>query len=350
MQRSPSLLPVSQATPQRSWFGFGGFSTPSPPKAPTIDSEPCGGVSAPSVPPKPLPPPPKATTRRGTPVPSASADVLLQIRLHKPRGAPLGVRFHEARAEAGGALLELVEPHSLAWRAKLRAGDAVLAVLVPQTSIRDRRVNGGCEAAEVLRPAVGPVVLTVRRPRWTAEDEAAARVQAGWEGWLCRQDLDERGWAATLGAIHHYGAAAAHGAATRIQAHWRRCVAAADVWDLLEEAAARAADRATREALWARADEEDDAAELIQAHWRRWSAETEAWERRLALEEVQRLARGWLARRRAAERAAAAAAQRERGGRREGARREGVSTGRAAVKRPRRCIRSPPTLDFSEDD
>ncbi len=276
-----SILPTHHPT-ARSWFGFGRSEAPATPSR---------RFNQPLPPPPPastgkkLSPPPRGTAAR----PSATID--LWVPLHKPRGAPLGVRFD---ASGDGAVIETVEVDGRAWRARLRPGDTVVSLRVLQTG-SERALASGYDAAQALRPAEGRLVLHVRRHRPTPADAAASAIQAGWAGWAVRRELRE---AARLAA-----------AATRIQSHWRRCVAAADVWNLALELEEE--------------DAEDEAALLLQCHWRRWCAEADAWDRRLAVRQLQAAARGLVSRLRSRR------------------------VGRAGGKR--RCIRSPPCLGWGDE-
>ena len=226
--------------------------------------------------------------------------------MYKRRGSSLGVRFYADASAHDGAVIEAVEPDGVAWRMRLRAGDAVRAVRVLNTGVV-HTLRSGYDAARVLRPASGVLLLRVDPRPWTAADGAAARLQAAW-----------------LGRTERAAQRARRAAAVVVQAHWRRCEAMDAAHDLRLDAA------------------EDAAVLLLQSHWRRVLGADGAWVRRLALEHVQARARGMAARARArrarawAEHAAAHAAA--------------CGAPAAAAEPKRQRIRSPAFLDHGECD
>ena len=188
----------------------------------------------------------------------------------------LGVRFFSDDGD-GGAEVEHVAPHSLAWRHGLAWGAVlervrVLSARAEHEVVGEHELHNGYDAAKALRPAVGWIELVVRPRKRTPADRLAPRVQARWRGVLARTWL-----------------AIAHASATRIQASWRRLMAR-------DEAAHR------RHVAWRRACDEPDvrahAAVRIQSHWRRYDAYARAYEQCLAIAFLQQHARGWLVRRR----------------------------------------------------
>lgn len=183
-----------------------------------------------------------------------------QVELVKRRGQQLGVRFFADASGVEGAVIEAVEPYGVMWCARLRAGDVVTSVRAVKTG-HESTLASGYDAAQALRPAIGALVLRVIPRRWTAHDEAASRLQAGWLGMLEREAQLRRLDAAVV-----------------IQSHWRRCYAMDEVWDLI-------LDR-----------QEDEAAVLIQSHWRRCCAAADAWVLTLALAHLQAHARGFVTR------------------------------------------------------
>lgn len=72
---------------------------------------------SPNVTPKSLSPPPRAR-------PAATI-----VPLHKPRGTSLGLRFFSDEGD-GGAEIQKVDPHSIAWRHGLAWGDTIERVRI----------------------------------------------------------------------------------------------------------------------------------------------------------------------------------------------------------------------------
>ena len=104
------------------------------------------------------------------------------VRMHKPRGVALGVRF-DRLSESVGARVDSVEPYGLAWQFGLGWGDVVTCVKVFSTIregeiLSEHVIASGLDAAKALRPAYGEIEILVQKRKITADDKAAARLQA----------------------------------------------------------------------------------------------------------------------------------------------------------------------------
>lgn len=124
----------------------------------------------------------------------------------------LGLSFRPDAID-GGALITALDFGSLAWRSKLRPGDIVRSVIIDGA---EHPMEGGYQAAGLLRPATGVLRLRVRRRKLSAEEVAARRIQAAARGMEVRAEQHE-----------------ANLAATYIQAAWRRAEAMVDYADAL---------------------------------------------------------------------------------------------------------------------
>ena len=82
--------------------------------------------------------------------------------------------------DINGAVVLYVDPFSLAWCAKLRAGDLLESVTTEDGFTQTFPDGDAC--TNVLRAAHGRLTLCVRPRAWSAEDEAASLLQAAWIG------------------------------------------------------------------------------------------------------------------------------------------------------------------------
>jgi len=240
-------------------------------------------IATPSRPPPPLPPPPPPLPPPPRLPPSTT------IRLHKPRGATLGVRFYSSRrSEApgegeAGAEVQSVEPYGLAWRSGLAWGDVITGVRVHSSRAKQELlaavdITSGYDAAKALRPAIGYLELSVRKRLQNDRDRAAVCLQAACLGMLTRA------------AAHN-----ASNAATHIAGAWRR-------WCARQALRARRAQRRSKllqRTRTLRGPVAHAAALQLQCAWRRYVGMLAAWERTLALQHIQKLMRAWLMRQRA---------------------------------------------------
>jgi hypothetical protein len=118
------------------------------------------------------------------------------VPLLKPRGAPLGLRvLLEPQAGRAGATVLAVDPHGLAWRARLRPGDVIEALVDARGAVT--RIADGRDATALIPAAHGRLALHVRRREWSRRDAAAATIAACWAGFLTRAELGGRGDEAT---------------------------------------------------------------------------------------------------------------------------------------------------------
>ena len=111
----------------------------------------------------------------------------------------------------GGVLVTRLEFGSVAWRSKLRAGDVVMSVIYEG---EDQPLQGGFQAAQLLREIDGLLQFRVRRRKLSTQDVAARRIQAVARGMIARSQ--------------EY---VTHLAASHIQACWRRAEAMMDLAD-----------------------------------------------------------------------------------------------------------------------
>ena len=124
----------------------------------------------------------------------------------------LGMSFFPEAVD-GGVLVTKLEFGSVAWRSKLRAGDVVMSVIYEG---EDQPLQGGFQAAQLLREIDGLLRFRVRRRKLTPQDVATRRVQAVVRGMLAR----------SRGSVSHL-------AASHIQACWRRAEAMMDFAEIL---------------------------------------------------------------------------------------------------------------------
>ena len=106
----------------------------------------------------------------------------LNVVMHREPAQQLGIRLvlHDPQGSRRGATVGSVDPHCLAWRAGLMAGDLISAITL---ATGERTVvTGGYQAREVLGGAIGEIELSLRRRRWTEDDFAAVRMQCAWRG------------------------------------------------------------------------------------------------------------------------------------------------------------------------
>ena len=137
---------------------------------------------------------------------------LLTVPVVKSIGSRLGLSFYPEAVD-GGALITKLEFGSITWRSKLRAGDVVMSVIHDG---EDHPLQGGFQAAQLLRQTDGLLRFRVRRRKLTPQDVAARRVQAVVRGMLAR----------SRGSVSHL-------AASHIQACWRRAEAMMDFAEIL---------------------------------------------------------------------------------------------------------------------
>ena len=122
----------------------------------------------------------------------------------------LGMSFFPEAVD-GGVLVTKLEFGSVAWRSKLRAGDVVMSVIYDG---EDHPLQGGFQAAQLLRQTDGLLRFCVRRRKLSIQDVAARRIQAVARGMFARS----REYVTHLAASH-------------IQACWRRAEAMMDLAD-----------------------------------------------------------------------------------------------------------------------
>ena len=115
------------------------------------------------------PPPPKAAAMPPPPPPVHFVSIT-----KVSEKARVGVRFR-AEGRDGGAVVDAIDPYSLAWRAKLRRGDIILGIIYDG---EEHATDSGYRAAELLRPMEGKLRMRVRRARLGPEERAAQRIQS----------------------------------------------------------------------------------------------------------------------------------------------------------------------------
>jgi hypothetical protein len=122
----------------------------------------------------------KSVVRRCYKAPTAYA------RLWRPSAdEPIGMRVLLDQPDTRGAQVYHVDPFSLAWRAGLKAGDILLALVGSDGS--EQIIPSGESATQLLRPAIGDLMLRVRPRRLNREHMAASIVAAAWMGHRTRQ-------------------------------------------------------------------------------------------------------------------------------------------------------------------
>ena len=111
------------------------------------------------------------------------------VTLHKSTTTTtLGLRMILAGEDSGYGLVGHVDPHSLAWRAGMRTGDEITAVLFDSSRYA---VNSGEMTCELLRPAQGKIIMRLRRRQLSAHDQAAIKLQSAWKGTAVRIETSQ---------------------------------------------------------------------------------------------------------------------------------------------------------------
>ena len=131
--------------------------------------------------------------------PISVASVLVQ----KPAGRSLGLRVLLTPQPTNGATIIHVDPHGIAWRAKLRPGDRILSVLHDG---KEHLICDGHAATTLIPSTIGELTLRVKQQRWTSKDHAAARIAAGWAGYKDRTVLLQGLFSQATGGGHSFDA------------------------------------------------------------------------------------------------------------------------------------------------
>ena len=120
---------------------------------------------------------------------AASRVALYETQIFRPPATPIGLRVLLGDQPVGGAIIMSVDAHGLAWRAKLRAGDAIQSV---ESNGLKTVMNNGHELTAVAPKLNGFVTLSLLRRPWSRSDHMASIIQATWAGHLARATIRQQ--------------------------------------------------------------------------------------------------------------------------------------------------------------